>query len=145
MQYKRGVFRKFIEQEDAMVTKKITKDLGRTFPGNEEFKINHETGDNRLYNVLKAYSAYDPETGYCQGMNFISAMLIQMMPDQEDAFWCLVYVMFVRDWRSIFSNDSERINQMISDTEAYLRRNHRQVSAHLQGQTIATIGSCFSS
>ena len=108
-----------------MVTKKITKDLGRTFPGNEEFKIKPETGDNRLYNVLKAYSAYDPETGYCQGMNFISAMLIQMMPDQEDAFWCLVYVMFVRDWRSIFSNDSERINQMISDTEAYLRRNHR--------------------
>ena len=53
------------------------------------------------------------------------------MPDQEDAFWCLVYVMFVRDWRSIFSNDSERINQMISDTEVYLRRNHRQVSAHL--------------
>jgi protoporphyrinogen oxidase len=82
--------------------------------------------------VLKAYSAYDPETGYCQGMNFISGMLVQMMPDQEDAFWCLVYVMFVRDWRSIFSNDSERINQMISDLEAYLHRNSRTVAAHLQ-------------
>ena len=81
MQYKRGIFRKFIEQEDAMNTKKITKDLGRTFPGNEEFKMSYETGENRLYNVLKAYSAYDPETGYCQGMNFISAMLLQMMPD----------------------------------------------------------------
>ena len=59
-----------------MVSKKIVKDLGRTFPGNQEFKIAHETGENRLYNILKAYSAYDPETGYCQGMNFISGMLL---------------------------------------------------------------------
>lgn len=109
-QYKRGIFRKFIEQEDEHVQRKIVKDLSRTFPGNEEFKKPYQSGDNRLYNVLKAYSAYDPETGYCQGMNFISGMLLLMMPDQEDAFWCLVYVMFVRDWRSIFSNDSERIN-----------------------------------
>ena len=64
-QYKRGIIRKFIEQEDSQVTRKITKDLGRTFPGNEEFKIDHTTGQNRLYNVLKAYSSYDPETGYC--------------------------------------------------------------------------------
>lgn len=131
-QYKRGIIRKFIEQEDTQVSRKITKDLGRTFPGNEEFKIPHETGNNRLYNVLKAFSAYDPETGYCQGMNFITGVLLQMMPDQEDAFWCLVYVMFVRDWRSIFSNDSERINQMISDLEAYLHRNSRTVAGHLQ-------------
>lgn len=59
-------------------------------------------------------------------------MLLQMMPDQEDAFWCLVFVMFVRDWRSIFSNDAERIETMVSDIEAYLRRNCRSVAAHLQ-------------
>ena len=63
------------------MTRKIAKDLGRTFPGNEEFKTNHELGENRLYNVLKAYSAYDPETGYCQGMNFITGMLLLMIPD----------------------------------------------------------------
>ena len=58
------------------MTKKIAKDLGRTFPGNEEFKSNHDSGKNRLYNVLKAYSAYDPETGYCQGMNLITGILL---------------------------------------------------------------------
>ena len=64
-QYKRGIIRKFIEQEDKQVTHKITKDLNRTFPGNPEFKLAPDTGKNRLYNMLKAYSAYDPETGYC--------------------------------------------------------------------------------
>lgn len=80
-QYRRGNFNKFIEQEDPLATKKIVKDLGRTFPGNVEFKLPHESGDNRLYNVLKAYSAYDPECGYCQGMNFITGLLLQMIPD----------------------------------------------------------------
>lgn len=75
-QYKRGIFWKFIEQEDTRITHKIRKDLQRTFPGNEEFKLPLESGKNRLYNVLKAYSAYDPETGYCQGMNFVTAMLL---------------------------------------------------------------------
>ena len=80
-QYKRGIIKKFIQEENTIVTRKIAKDLGRTFPGNEEFKTNHELGENRLYNVLKAYSAYDPETGYCQGMNFITGMLLLMIPD----------------------------------------------------------------
>lgn len=80
-QYKRGIIRKFIEQEDKRVAHKIQKDLSRTFPGNEEFKLPADSGNNRLYNVLKAYSAYDPETSYCQGMNFISGMLLRMIPD----------------------------------------------------------------
>ena len=64
-QYKRGIINKFIEQEDPQVVRKINKDLSRTFPGNPEFKLPADSGQNRLYNVLKAYSAYDPETGYC--------------------------------------------------------------------------------
>ena len=58
-------------------------------------------------------------------------MLLQLIPDQEDAFWCLVYVMFQRDWRSIFSDDAQRINQMINDMEAYLQRSCRAVHQHL--------------
>ena len=80
-QYKRGIINKFIEEENKQVSHKIIKDLNRTFPGNQEFKLPVDSGVNRLYNILKAYSAYDPETGYCQGMNFISGVLLQMMPD----------------------------------------------------------------
>lgn len=53
-------------------------------------------------------------------MNLISGMLLRMMPDEEDAFWCLVYVMFQRDWRAIFKDESNRVNQIIQDIESYL-------------------------
>ena len=46
-------------------------------------------GQAALRRVLRAYSYYDREVGYCQGMNFIAGMFLTIMPE-EDAFWLLV-------------------------------------------------------
>jgi Rab-GTPase-TBC domain len=46
-------------------------------------------GQARLRRVLKAYSTYDREIGYCQGMNFIAAMFLTVVTE-EKAFWMLV-------------------------------------------------------
>ena len=46
-------------------------------------------GQSRLRRVLKAYSTYDREIGYCQGMNFIAAMFLTLV-SEEKAFWMLV-------------------------------------------------------
>jgi hypothetical protein len=43
----------------------IGKDLPRTLTFMKEFSIQPATGQNKLYNVLKAYSSYDIEVGYC--------------------------------------------------------------------------------
>jgi len=45
----------------------IKKDVERTFPGNPEFQLPCSSGNNKLYNILKAYSQHDLEVGYCQG------------------------------------------------------------------------------
>lgn len=49
-------------------------------------------GKQSLRRILRAYSVYDTEVGYCQGMNFIAAMLLTFMPEEE-SFWTLVVVM----------------------------------------------------
>jgi hypothetical protein len=46
-------------------------------------------GQAALRRVLRAYSYYDPEVGYCQGMNFIAGMFLTLM-SEEEAFWLLV-------------------------------------------------------
>lgn len=46
-------------------------------------------GQASLRRVLKAYSLYDREVGYCQGMNFITGMFLTLMTEEE-AFWLLV-------------------------------------------------------
>ncbi|KAK4402092.1 Ecotropic viral integration site 5 protein [Sesamum angolense] len=40
-------------------------------------------------NVLKAYSVYDRDVGYVQGMGFVAGLLLLYM-SEEDAFWLLV-------------------------------------------------------
>ncbi|KAF3955616.1 hypothetical protein CMV_019179 [Castanea mollissima] len=49
----------------------------------------HGPGQRSLYNVLKAYSVFDREVGYVQGMGFLAGLLLLYM-SEEDAFWLLV-------------------------------------------------------
>jgi hypothetical protein len=44
------------------------------------------SGQNRLFNLLKAYSIYDPTLGYTQGLNFIAAMILLVVDDDALAF-----------------------------------------------------------
>lgn len=46
-------------------------------------------GQAALRRVLRAYSYYDREISYCQGMNFIAGMFLTLM-SEEEAFWMLV-------------------------------------------------------
>jgi hypothetical protein len=46
-------------------------------------------GQAALRRVLRAYSYYDRDVGYCQGMNFIAGMFLTLM-SEEEAFWLLV-------------------------------------------------------
>lgn len=51
--------------------------------------IDQQGGQPSLRRVLKAYSLYDREIGYCQGMNFIAGMFLTLM-SEEESFWLLV-------------------------------------------------------
>ncbi|XP_078197691.1 carabin isoform X6 [Callithrix jacchus] len=44
-----------------------------------------------LLHVLKAYTLYRPEQGYCQAQGPVAAVLLMHLPPEE-AFWCLVQI-----------------------------------------------------
>ena len=67
----------------------IIRDINRTFPSHVYFQQRHGPGQRALYNVLKAYSVYDREVGYVQGMGFLAGLLLLYM-GEVDAFWLLV-------------------------------------------------------
>ena len=56
--------------------KAIIRDLNRTFPSHQYFHDGAGVGQGNLLNVMKAYSLYDPEVGYCQGMAFVVGPLL---------------------------------------------------------------------
>ncbi|XP_057212477.1 TBC1 domain family member 10A isoform X1 [Triplophysa rosa] len=69
----------------------IERDLHRQFPFHEMFVSRGGHGQQDLFRVLKAYTLYRPEEGYCQAQAPIAAVLLMHMP-AEDAFWVLVQI-----------------------------------------------------
>ena len=78
---------------------KIVKDIARTFP---DVVANVEL-QTALFNVLKSYNVFDPNLGYCQGLNFLGATLLHHL-SAEESFWMLVSLLKGRyDLRALFS------------------------------------------
>ncbi|GAB0202420.1 TBC1 domain family member 10A [Grus japonensis] len=69
----------------------IEKDLHRQFPFHEMFVARGGHGQQDLYRILKAYTVYRPQEGYCQAQAPVAAVLLMHMP-AEQAFWCLVQI-----------------------------------------------------
>ena len=78
------------ETEDPDIVSQIQVDIYRTLTDNVFFR--NGPGVTKLNEVLLAYSRRNPEVGYCQGMNLITASLLLVMPTAEDAFWLLTTI-----------------------------------------------------
>ena len=66
----------------------ILKDLDRTFPLCQFFRDKYGDGQRKLYRILSAYSKYNPDVGYVQGMGFICAIFLIYM-DEESSFFMM--------------------------------------------------------
>lgn len=82
----------------------IGRDLNRTFPEIQMFREKGGEGQIKLGRVLRAYSAYDMQVGYCQGLTFLTGPLLLHM-DDRDAFCVLVKLMEDYELRSMFTAD----------------------------------------
>lgn len=67
----------------------INKDVGRSFPGVELFRDAEGEGQKMLGRVLKCFSLFDKDIGYCQGLGFLVGPLLMNMGEKE-AFCVLV-------------------------------------------------------
>ena len=68
------------EPLDSKPIKQIDKDISRTFSGDESFS------KEELRRILVAYSVRNPNVGYCQGLNFIVAILLSFEFTEEETF-----------------------------------------------------------
>ncbi|RYP65000.1 hypothetical protein DL771_008497 [Monosporascus sp. 5C6A] len=75
------------KDDDPTVVSQIDMDINRTLTDNIYFR--RGPGVQKLSEVLRAYARRNPEVGYCQGMNLITANLLLIMPSAEETFWVL--------------------------------------------------------
>ena len=107
----------------------IGLDLERTFPEAPQGDLKPLLA--KLKKVLFAYTKRNPTVGYCQGMNFVAGRLLQILDDEEDAFWtltCLLEEILPIDYYSIISG--VLVDQRIFTT--LLRKKMPHVVEHIQ-------------
>lgn len=103
------------------------------------FREEYGTGRNKLYNVLKAYACYDNEIGYAQGVNYLAAMLLYHIEDEEKAFWCLIYVLHRRNWRMVYDNNTPKLLSLLNLLRERLNLYHPDLLAHLESEDLSML------
>jgi len=99
----------------------ITKDITRTFPTHPLFQ-QHKTR-TMLYNVLAAYSNYDHDIGYSQGMAFlVGFLLLHSLSDECRLYWAFVSLMYRERWtlRSLYFDDCVSLKRLLLLTQRCL-------------------------
>lgn len=156
---------------DALVNKecaqeeKIRNDVKRSFSEHVFLKENKEAKIQSMHRILRAYANLDPEVGYTQGMNFVVGMLLYMNFSEiqaknnshghdhdevkltisnleEDVFWILVYIMQKKEWRSLYVNNTPKLQDLLQKFDNqilnYLPRVHEVITKH------SCLPGCFS-
>ena len=109
----------------------LLKDLSRTRPKFEPYKVKTEDGKNPLYNILHAYAQFDLEIGYCQGMNYFVDLFWQHLKNEEESFFCLVHIMKVHDWRQCFNMEMSKLKELLEFLEQVLMGAWPKVYDHI--------------
>ncbi|XP_037041912.1 USP6 N-terminal-like protein isoform X7 [Bradysia coprophila] len=85
-----GVYKRMLDlaREFSTEVRQIDSDVNRQFREHVHYLERYSIKQQALFNVLTAYSMYNMELGYCQGMAGVAGILLMYM-DDEQAFWAL--------------------------------------------------------
>ncbi|KAK9385665.1 rab-GTPase-TBC domain-containing protein [Lipomyces mesembrius] len=124
--------------EPSPYDKVIGRDLHRTFPEVEMFRERGGRGQIMLGQVLRAFSLYDMQVGYCQGLAFLVGPLLMHM-DERSAFCVLVRLMEEYDLRTMFTADMGGLHLRIFQFTQLLRKFVPAVDEHMENLGVQSI------
>jgi hypothetical protein len=109
----------------------IRNDIRRTFPFISFFADDDGEGQTLMFDVLKAYSLYDPDLGYCQGMPYIVGVLLtQRNMTEEDSFAILVRIIQDCGLRGWYTQDMTGLETALFQLDRLLKELCPALFAH---------------
>lgn len=124
-----------LKTEPSIHEKAIKRDLTRT-----SFFTNVEAVDKagELFNVIKAYSNFDPDVGYTQGMAFIAIPLIMNMTESE-CFCLLLTLMKDYEIRELFCPEMKGLHLLLHQFDSLLEKKLPLLFNHLTRQGVRSL------
>ncbi|CAD26080.1 similarity to HYPOTHETICAL TRANSMEMBRANE PROTEIN YADA_SCHPO [Encephalitozoon cuniculi GB-M1] len=113
----------------------IHVDVQRTFRRHFLFSREYGRGQCELFNILTAYSNYNPEVGYCQGMSSAAALLLMYFPEEE-AFEMLVSIIRNNHLEALFDKKLSKVPRVQKIQDEIFKALIPEVYSHLLHQNI---------
>ncbi|KAG5859078.1 Rab-GTPase-TBC domain-containing protein [Encephalitozoon hellem] len=113
----------------------IHVDVQRTFRRHFLFNREYGRGQCELFNILTAYSNYNPDVGYCQGMSSAAALLLMYFPEEE-AFEMLVSIIKNNNLEALFDKKLSKVPRVQRIQDEVFRALIPEVYGHLLHQNI---------
>ncbi|KAI7885983.1 hypothetical protein K492DRAFT_203534 [Lichtheimia hyalospora FSU 10163] len=113
----------------------IQRDLTRTFPCIDMFKQEGGEGQLAMRRILEAYSLYDPDVGYCQGLAFVVGPLLMHMPEIQ-AFCVFVRLMETYEMRPMFTHKMEGLQLRLYQFSCLLKEHLPDLAAHMEAHGV---------
>ncbi|PAV76646.1 hypothetical protein WR25_25075 [Diploscapter pachys] len=120
--------------------KQIDLDINRTYRDHLAFRKRYDIKQKSLLNVLAAYSMYNTEVGYCQGMSQIAALLLMYL-DEEESFWCMHALMVSprHSMHGFFVPGFPKLTRFETHFKKVLKKYKKGVYKHLEKHDIPYI------
>lgn len=119
--------------------RQIDLDVNRTYRDHIMFMHRYDVKQQALFHVLAAYSIYNTEVGYCQGMSQITALLLIYM-NEEDAFWALVKLLSGQkhSMHGFFVPGFPKLLRFQEHHDRILKKMKPKLKQHLDNQEVHT-------
>ncbi len=109
----------------------LKKDIKRSNMGLEYLDQKHS--EECLYRILKALAIIDPELGYCQGMNIITANLLMVSDCNElETFNIMFYLMNVLELREFFLDGFPKLLMFIFIFREFIKEEYPSIHVKLE-------------
>lgn len=125
----------YLTKKESPQEQVILWDVTRTFPAHEFFQEGGGQGQNALYNISKAYSVYDEEVGYCQGLSFLIAVFLLHVPE-EQAYCLLVKIMYDYGHRDMFKDSFDSLHQSFYVLDHLMENSMQDLYLHLRAVNV---------
>lgn len=119
-------------------SQRIVRDVGRTFPAHSLFD-DGAPGQVALLNVLRAYSIFDSELGYCQGMSFIVGLLLLLGMREEEAFWSFVALIKDRKLHGLFADELPLLKTLLYQFDRLIEMRMPKLFSHFKENNVTPL------
>lgn len=74
-------------------------------------------------------------------MNFVAAMLLINIKDEEKSFWCLVYLLHRRNWRMIYNHDTPKLINLLDLVRERFEKEDPKLLDYLEREDLSMVAA----